>query len=73
MTYLKKLVKNSIKFYHNYLSPLTLCQCRYHPSCSQYTIDAIDGRGIFFGLLKGAARILRCNPFFPGGHDPYKK
>lgn len=70
---LKDVVKNSIIFYHNYLSPLTLCQCRYYPSCSEYTLEAIDDKGVFLGLLKGIARILRCNPFFPGGHDPARE
>ncbi len=48
-----------------------LCRCRYYPSCSEYCIRAIEHRGPFFGILKGFARILRCNPFFPGGYDPY--
>lgn len=66
-------VKNSIKFFHNSISPFMLCKCRYYPSCSQYTLDAIDDRGVFLGLAKGVLRILRCNPLFPGGYDPYKK
>ena len=68
---LKNVARNSIKFYHNYLSILKLGKCRYYPSCSQYTIDVIEDKGVFIGLLKGAARILRCNPLFPGGYDPY--
>jgi len=36
-------------------------------------MDAIDDKGAVLGLLKGASRILRCNPFFPGGYDPYNK
>lgn len=50
-----------------------LCQCRFYPSCSEYTLEAIQDKGIFLGFLKGLARILRCNPFSPGGFDPYKK
>ncbi|MDP2912011.1 MAG: membrane protein insertion efficiency factor YidD [Candidatus Omnitrophota bacterium] len=49
-----------------------LCQCRFHPSCSQYTLQAIDDKGAVLGLIKGLGRIMRCNPFSPGGHDPYK-
>ncbi|MCX5692217.1 MAG: membrane protein insertion efficiency factor YidD [Candidatus Omnitrophica bacterium] len=49
-----------------------LCQCRFHPSCSQYTLLAIEDKGIFFGLLKGLGRVMRCNPFSAGGYDPYK-
>ncbi|MBU4313021.1 MAG: membrane protein insertion efficiency factor YidD [Candidatus Omnitrophica bacterium] len=71
--FLKNVLKNSIKFYHNYISSFMLCKCRYYPSCSQYTLDAINHRGAFLGLIKGVGRILRCNPLFPGGFDPYKK
>ncbi|MDP2921352.1 MAG: membrane protein insertion efficiency factor YidD [Candidatus Omnitrophota bacterium] len=48
-----------------------LCQCRFHPTCSQYTIMAVEDKGIFKGLLKGLARIMRCNPLSAGGFDPY--
>ncbi|PIP67904.1 MAG: membrane protein insertion efficiency factor YidD [Candidatus Omnitrophica bacterium CG_4_9_14_0_2_um_filter_42_8] len=66
------MVKNSIIFYHNHISSLMLCQCRFHPSCSQYALDAIEDRGVMLGLLKGLGRIMRCNPFSKGGYDPYK-
>ncbi|MBU1148194.1 MAG: membrane protein insertion efficiency factor YidD [Candidatus Omnitrophica bacterium] len=71
--YLKNVLKNSINFYRNYLSQLTLRKCRYYPSCSEYTLEAIEHKGAFQGLLKGALRILRCNPLFPGGYDPVRK
>ena len=70
--FLKSIVKNSIIFYHNYISSLMLCQCRFHPSCSQYALSAIEDKGIILGLLRGLGRIMRCNPFFKGGYDPYK-
>ena len=70
---LKNVLKNSIKFYHNYISPFMLCKCRFYPSCSEYTLEAIEHKGAFLGLLKGFARILRCNPLFPGGYEPYKR
>jgi len=44
--------------------------CRFHPSCSQYTYEAIEKYGVIRGSVMGAWRILRCNPFNPGGHDP---
>lgn len=46
--------------------------CRFQPSCSQYTIDAIKKKGLIKGLLMGIKRILRCNPWNKGGHDPVK-
>ncbi|MBU0759857.1 MAG: membrane protein insertion efficiency factor YidD [Candidatus Omnitrophica bacterium] len=70
--YLNNTLKNIIRFYHNYLSPFMLCKCRYYPSCSEYAIDAIEDRGVLMGLIKAGSRILRCNPLFPGGYDPYK-
>ncbi len=44
--------------------------CRYNPSCSEYTYEAIEKYGVIKGGLKGAYRILRCNPFSKGGDDP---
>jgi len=59
-----------IDFYHNYLSLLKIPSCRYYPTCSQYAKEAVEKYGLFRGLLKGAYRILRCNPFSKGGYDP---
>ena len=44
--------------------------CRYHPSCSEYTAQSIRKYGVFIGVAFGIRRILRCNPFSPGGYDP---
>lgn len=44
--------------------------CIYHPSCSEYTYQAIDKYGIFKGSYLGFKRILRCNPLSKGGLDP---
>ena len=71
--FLKAVLKKSIIFYHNYISPYTLCKCRYYPSCSQYTLEAVEDEGVLSGLGEGFKRILRCNPLFPGGYDPWKK
>ncbi|MDP8229572.1 MAG: membrane protein insertion efficiency factor YidD [Candidatus Gorgyraea atricola] len=69
--YLKNALKNSIEFYRKHLSQLMLRKCRYYPSCSEYTLEAIEDQGVLKGLLKGALRILRCNALFPGGYDPF--
>ncbi|PIZ00109.1 membrane protein insertion efficiency factor YidD [bacterium (Candidatus Howlettbacteria) CG_4_10_14_0_8_um_filter_40_9] len=47
--------------------------CRFHPSCSEYTYQAIEKYGIIRGGAKGAYRILRCNPWNKGGNDPVEK
>jgi putative membrane protein insertion efficiency factor len=44
--------------------------CKYHPSCSQYAIDAVRAKGLFRGSAITAWRLLRCNPWSRGGFDP---
>lgn len=59
-----------IKMYQILISPLSPGKCRFVPTCSNYAIEAIERHGIFFGIYLSAGRILRCNPFNPGGYDP---
>jgi putative membrane protein insertion efficiency factor len=63
-----------VHLYRLLLSPVigTFVQCRFHPSCSQYGLDAIRKYGAWRGGIMTVKRILRCNPFFPGGYDPVK-
>jgi hypothetical protein len=46
--------------------------CKYHPSCSQYAIDAVKRRGLVRGSLLAGWRLLRCNPWSRGGFDPVR-
>ncbi len=71
---MKKLVLTLIRFYKKYLSlgNLGINGCRFEPSCSVYTYQAIEKYGILRGSLMGLWRILRCNPFSKGGYDPVK-
>lgn len=66
----KKICLLLIKFYRLYISPLKPRVCRFYPSCSQYTYEAVERYGIVHGLYMGLKRILRCHPFNPGGYDP---
>ena len=66
----QKISIGLIRFYQRYISPLTGPTCRFHPTCSHYTLQAIEKYGTFKGGWLGLRRILRCHPFHPGGHDP---
>ena len=59
-----------IKLYEILLSPLLGQSCRYHPTCSQYTIEAIEKYGPIKGIWLGTKRIARCHPWGGSGHDP---
>ncbi|MDO4565700.1 MAG: membrane protein insertion efficiency factor YidD [Oscillospiraceae bacterium] len=67
---IKRALVFLIRGYQKYISPLLGDHCRFVPSCSQYTLEAIETRGVLMGLLLGFFRILRCNPLFKGGYDP---
>ncbi|TVZ25699.1 hypothetical protein JM83_0628 [Gillisia sp. Hel_I_86] len=59
-----------VKFYQKAISPLTPATCRYTPSCSQYTLVALEKYGIFKGGWMSLKRIASCNPWGSSGHDP---
>lgn len=46
--------------------------CRFEPTCSEYAIQAIERYGVLKGMAKAGWRILRCNPWTPGGYDPVR-
>ena len=58
-----------VRIYQKTLSPFIGQQCRFYPTCSNYYILAVRKYGFCWGSLKGAWRILRCNPFCKGGED----
>ncbi|MDO5457915.1 MAG: membrane protein insertion efficiency factor YidD [Atopococcus tabaci] len=66
---MRKLFIGLVRVYQKLISPLFPPSCRYYPSCSTYTADALKKHGTLRGGLMGAARIFRCNPFTRGGVD----
>lgn len=67
---MKKLILYLITFYQKYISPCFPRVCRFTPTCSAYCYEAIERFGLIKGGYLGIKRILRCNPFNEGGHDP---
>ena len=67
---MRQLATAPIRLYQILLSPLFAGSCKYHPSCSQYAIDAIRTHGVLRGAFLAGWRLLRCNPWSHGGHDP---
>lgn len=66
-----RLYQRTLSFDHGPLAKIfPFWGCRFHPSCSEYTYEAIAKYGIIKGCFLGAKRLLRCNPWSPGGHDP---
>jgi putative membrane protein insertion efficiency factor len=59
-----------VRFYQICLRPLLPALCRFHPSCSEYMILAVQKHGPLRGACKGVWRICRCNPWSRGGYDP---
>ena len=69
---MKRLLLAVIRFYQRSISSHLGPSCRFIPTCSQYAYEAISRYGVIKGSFMAIARILRCNPFHPGGYDPVK-
>ncbi|RLG29580.1 membrane protein insertion efficiency factor YidD [Methanosarcinales archaeon] len=67
---MQRIVLRLIRFYQRFISPLKPPSCRFTPTCSQYTFEAVRRFGILKGLYLGIKRVLRCVPWNPGGEDP---
>lgn len=67
---MKFLALALIRFYKRFISPVLPSTCRFHPTCSVYTYEAIERYGVIRGGWLGIRRISRCHPLNPGGYDP---
>ena len=69
MTVLRSLAIAPIRFYQRAVSPALPRRCKYHPTCSEYAVQAIRVHGVARGLVLAGWRLLRCNPLSNGGID----
>jgi uncharacterized protein len=67
---MRSLAVGVLRAYQRAISPAFPRRCKYHPTCSQYAVEAIRGYGLVRGSALAAWRLLRCNPFSHGGYDP---
>jgi len=67
---MKRVLILLVRLYQRQVSPLLPPSCRYHPTCSEYAVQALEKHGVWRGGLLAAGRVLRCHPFSKGGFDP---
>ncbi|WP_137180109.1 membrane protein insertion efficiency factor YidD [Roseomonas sp. AR75] len=70
MTPQQHLLRGAIRTYQLSLRPIIGCNCRFYPHCSEYGLEAVATHGALKGAWLTGRRILRCNPWHPGGYDP---
>ena len=68
--FLTALLVAPIRAYQRFISPAFAPRCRYYPTCSEYAVQSIRELGPVRGSILAGWRVLRCNPFSHGGHDP---
>jgi len=69
---MKFLVLSFLQLYKTLISPFLPPACRFTPTCSVYTMEAVEKYGALKGSWMGVKRLLRCQPFSKGGYDPVK-
>lgn len=67
---MRAIVVAPIRFYRRFISPALPKRCKYHPTCSEYAVEAVRTYGVLRGLVLAVWRLLRCNPWSHGGVDP---
>ena len=69
MSALRGILVAPIRLYQRALSPALPARCKYHPSCSEYAVQAVRRYGVVRGVVLAGWRLLRCNPWSHGGVD----
>ena len=72
LTLLRSSVLGTLRMYKRWISPMLPSACRFHPTCSEYMIAAIEKRGVMRGIAMGLYRLSKCHPFHEGGFDPVR-
>lgn len=67
---MRNLLIGFVRGYQYLIGPLLGNHCRYYPSCSHYTVEALETHGAVQGSWMALRRLLRCHPWHPGGYDP---
>lgn len=67
---MKTVLLALLRFYQYAISPMLGRNCRYHPTCSAYAVEAVERHGALKGGWLALKRVGRCHPFKPGGYDP---
>ncbi len=67
---MRTLALSLLRFYKRFISPLLPPMCRFEPTCSVYTMQAVEKYGVVRGVWLGMRRLARCHPLNPGGWDP---
>ena len=70
---MKSLLLYTLRFYRRFISPFFPPICRFYPTCSQYTLEAIETYGVLKGCWTALKRLSKCHPYHPGGYDPLTK
>ena len=69
---MRALTLAGLRIYKRWISPLLPSACRFHPTCSEYMMEAVEKHGAARGVWMGARRIAKCHPFHQGGFDPVR-
>ena len=67
---IRSLLIALLRCYQRFISPLTGSACRFHPTCSSYSIQSLEKYGTLKGIGLTVLRLGKCHPFHPGGYDP---
>jgi putative membrane protein insertion efficiency factor len=69
---MRNVILVTLRTYKRWVSPLLPSACRFHPTCSEYMMQAVEAHGIARGVWMGLRRLCRCHPFHEGGFDPVR-